>query len=273
MEWRDIECYEGYYQVSNTGLVRAISRTIIFADGRKRNYPEKMLPIKEWFKNGKGYLMVSLTKHHKTKGFSVHRLVANAFIPNPNNYPQVNHKDEDKSNNQVENLEWCSAKYNNRYSNAVRVTQYDKKWNIIKTWECIADAASTLNIPAPDIVLCCTKKSRSAGGFFWCYEDDKSMSNALVLSDNELDRRRELRRIAYYKDIEKSRARARASYHRTKKLKGRRERHKMSQEEIRAYQAEWRKENREKLNKVHREWYQKNREKILSRRREKREDI
>ena len=100
MEWRDIEGYEGYYQVSNTGLVRAISRTIIFADGRKRNYPEKMLPIKEWFKNGKGYLMVSLTKHHKTKGFSVHRLVANAFIPNPNNYPQVNHKDEDKSNNQ-----------------------------------------------------------------------------------------------------------------------------------------------------------------------------
>ena len=62
MEWRDIKGYEGYYQVSDTGLVKAISRIVTFADGRKRNYPEKLLPIKEWFKNGTGYLINIIQK-------------------------------------------------------------------------------------------------------------------------------------------------------------------------------------------------------------------
>lgn len=212
MEWRNIKGYEGYYQVSDTGLVKAISRTVLFADGRRRGYPEKLLPVKEWFKNGKGYLMVSLTKHHKTEKFSVHRLVAEAFIPNPNNYPQVNHKDEDKSNNCVENLEWCDAKYNNQYSNAVKITQYDRQWNAIKTWGCISDAARELGIHAPNIIMCCLKKARSAGGFFWCYESDKSKSNELVLSDEEREQRRKRARKSYYKNIEVKRASARAWY-------------------------------------------------------------
>lgn len=205
MEWRDIKGYEGYYQVSDTGLVKAISRTILFSDGRKRNYPEKLLPIREWFKNGKGYLMVSLTKQHKMERFSVHRLVADAFIPNPNNYPQINHKDENKGNNNVDNLEWCDAKYNNRYSNAKCVVQYDKSWNVVKIWPCIAEAADSLNIPSPNIINCCRKKGKSAGGFFWCYETDKSMSNDIILTDEEREKKRDSCRKRYYKNIERTR--------------------------------------------------------------------
>lgn len=216
MEWRDIKGYEGYYQVSDTGLVRAISRTILFADGRKRNYPERIMPIKEWFENGKGYLMVKLTKHHKTIGFSLHRLVAEAFIPNPQNYPQVNHKDEDKSNNCVENLEWCDAKYNNRYSNSTRIVQYDKNWELVKEWGCIVDASRALDIPAPDIIRCCKKKIRSAGGFFWCYESDKSMSNELVLTDEERERIKENRKRQYWSNPKKYREMALAYYYKRK---------------------------------------------------------
>lgn len=219
MEWRDIKGYEGYYQVSDTGLVRAISRTILFADGRKRSYPEKMMPIKEWFENGKGYLMVKLTKHHKTIGFSLHRLVAEAFIPNPQNYPQVNHKDEDKSNNCVENLEWCDAKYNNRYSHSTCVVQYDKNWNIVKEWECISDASKALNIPAPNITMCCTKKTRSAGGFFWCYKSDKSMSNEVILTDEERERRKENSKRQYWSNPKKFRERALSYYYKRKQRK------------------------------------------------------
>lgn len=216
MEWRDIKDYEGYYQVSDTGVVKAIERTIVFADGRKRKYPEKILPIKEWFKNGNGYLMVSLTKHHKTKGFSVHRLVAEAFLPNPNNLPQVNHKDENKSNNSALNLEWCDQKYNNRYSNAIGVIQYDEYWNIVKVWSCIAEASERLSIPAPNIINCCKKKSRSAGGFYWCYEEDTSKNNELVLTEEERRRRKKYSQRYYCKDIEKARSLARATYHRHK---------------------------------------------------------
>lgn len=248
MEWRDIKGYEGYYQVSNTGLVKAVNRTVIFSDGRKRSYPEKILPAKEWFKNGHGYLMVTLTKHHKMKGFSVHRLVAEAFIPNPNNYPQINHKDKNRSNNKVENLEWCDARYNNRYSNNIRIIQYDNNWNKLKIWPCIIDAAKTLNIPSPNIINCCRKKQKSAGGFFWCYEEDESMSNELILSEEEQKRRREYARSLYYRNVEKSREKARVTYHKHR-------------EEYNTKRKESYHENIEERRAYHREWYHKNKNK------------
>ena len=179
MEWRDIKNFEGYYQVSDTGLVKAVNRIVTFSDGRKRNYPEKLLPIKEWFKNGNKYLMVGLTKHHKTVGFSVHRLVAEAFIPNPNNYPQVNHKDENRTNNNVDNLEWCSAEYNNRYSRAVKILQFNKKGTFIKEWNCIAEAAQYLKIPAPSIIRCCKRQCKSYKGYMWRYSKD-GMPNSIA---------------------------------------------------------------------------------------------
>lgn len=95
--WKDIPGYEGLYQVSNLGRVKS---------------PKG---IKTQSDNGRGYQKVQLYKNNKCKNEYVHRLVALAFVPNPNGLPQVNHKDEDKANNFADNLEWCDNDYNNMY--------------------------------------------------------------------------------------------------------------------------------------------------------------
>lgn len=102
-EWRDIEGYEGLYQVSNEGRVKSLNYN--------KTKKEKILKPT----SNRGYLMVNLHNEGRKKYCQIHRLVANAFIENPNNLPQVNHKDEDKTNNHVENLEWCDSSYNCNY--------------------------------------------------------------------------------------------------------------------------------------------------------------
>lgn len=109
--WKDVVGYEGYYRVSNKGRVKSIDRTVIGQHG-KINLKGKMLSTP---KNEDGYECFGLTRDGKAKGAKVHRVVAEAFIPNPNNYPEINHKDEDKANNVVENIEWCDRKYNMNY--------------------------------------------------------------------------------------------------------------------------------------------------------------
>lgn len=103
-EWKPIVCYEEKYQISNYGQVKSLNY--------RGSGKDKILKLQ---KDTYGYSKVILYKNGKAKTRMVHRLVAEAFIPNPNNLPQINHKDEDKSNNCVDNLEWCSAKYNNSY--------------------------------------------------------------------------------------------------------------------------------------------------------------
>lgn len=98
-EWRAVPGYEGLYEVSNMGNVRNVRRNTLLR-----------LP-----KTNNGYIRIVLSKNGIKTGFQVHRIVAQAFLPNPDNLPQVNHKDEVKSNNCVDNLEWCSAKYNSNY--------------------------------------------------------------------------------------------------------------------------------------------------------------
>ena len=97
-EWKNIIGYEGLYEVSDKGNVRNVRRNTLLR-----------------FSNNQGYIQVYLYKNGIRNGFKVHRLVAQAFIPNPDNLPQVNHKDEDKTNNNVDNLEWCDHKYNVNY--------------------------------------------------------------------------------------------------------------------------------------------------------------
>lgn len=106
--WKDIRGYEGLYQVSNLGRVRSLDRR----DKRNRYWPERVLKsIVGKF----GYASVHLLKDGVTKTAKVHRLVALMFIENPNNYKEVNHKDENKLNNSVDNLEWCTRSYNVTY--------------------------------------------------------------------------------------------------------------------------------------------------------------
>ena len=122
---KPIKGYEGYYEVDQLGRVYSVDRTITVNDNG-RIYDKSLSGGKmKQMVHSKGYKTVSLTKDGKTKQHYVHRLVAEAFIDNPNNLPFINHKDEDKTNNFADNIEWCTNEYNVNYGNG-RVKQARK---------------------------------------------------------------------------------------------------------------------------------------------------
>ena len=174
--WKDIEGYEGHYQVSNLGRVKSLDRVVEHAKGKitKRTLKGSILKTKLVY----GYEYVSLSKDNKLKSYRVHRLVAKAFIPNPNNYPAVNHKDEDRSNNNVSNLEWCTYKYNNEYSGTREkaVNANKKKVRCIETgeiFESTAEAARHYGLKSPsDIAGCCRGTKKSSAGHTWEYIEE-----------------------------------------------------------------------------------------------------
>ena len=110
-EWRDIKGYEGLYQVSNFGRVKSLERVTHFR-GKSRVEPERIMKVT----HRSGYEVLILRKCNARVSKQVHRLVAEAFIPNPHNYPIVNHKDFIRTNNRVDNLEWCTQKHNVQWS-------------------------------------------------------------------------------------------------------------------------------------------------------------
>lgn len=151
--WKEITGYEGIYEVSNCGNVRRIHK-----DKRSSNY--KVLKQD----NLRGYRKVHLYKDGKGKPFQVHRLVAEAFISNPNNLPQVNHKDENTSNNHVENLEWCTLKYNVNYGTGTQrqsisrgkvVLCYNLNMNLLGEYPSTSEASRALSVDQCSIVRCC----------------------------------------------------------------------------------------------------------------------
>lgn len=118
-EWRDVVGYEGYYMVSNLGRIATLSHTVDYTsvyDGVKVKKAFKTKQCLRKLHNGKhGYVECTLRDSKRIKLMKVHRIVAKSFIPNPQKLPSVNHKDEDKTNNKVENLEWCTCEYNVNY--------------------------------------------------------------------------------------------------------------------------------------------------------------
>ena len=164
--WCPIKGYEGLYEVSDQGRVKSLKF------GKER--------IMKNIRNKDGYLSVGLRKNREQKLYLVHRLVAQTFIPNPDNLPEVNHKDEDKINNKVSNLEWCDRKYNQNYGTGIQrmaekksksVLQYTKSGEFVKEWKSGMDVQRNINYSRSDISLCCNGKLKSANGFVWKFKD------------------------------------------------------------------------------------------------------
>lgn len=136
--YKNIKDYEGLYKISNLGNVKSVERTVLCKDGQNKFIYERIISPGN---NGTGYLFVYLWKNNKSKRFYIHQLVAKHFIENPNNYNKVNHKDFNKKNNTVENLEWCTDSQNMAHckGNKVYVIDEDEK-TILNTFNSLTEA-------------------------------------------------------------------------------------------------------------------------------------
>ena len=153
---KDIVGYEGLYAVTSCGKVWSYKRKKFLTPGIN-----------------KGYLYVILCKDGKVKNYRLHRLVAEAYIPNPENLPQVNHKDENKANNCLQNLERCDASYNNNYGTHIDkikkpILQFSLDGEFIREWECASDVGREVQ---SHICKCLKGIRETAGGYHWRYID------------------------------------------------------------------------------------------------------
>lgn len=169
--WKEIAGTDGCYYVSTMGRVYSASRRVQF--GRRERYTEPTLLAPRPKKNG--YLQVQIFGKNR----HIHRLVADAFIPNPLNLPIINHKDENKANNCVENLEWCDQFYNVNYGTAKERMRESamKKFAVINVetgeiFPCPMDAYRATGIHHDGISRACREKERTAGGYHWEYVKD-----------------------------------------------------------------------------------------------------
>ena len=175
--WKDIAGYEGLYQVSNFGNVRSLKY-------RRSNEIRQLTPKC----NNSGRLWVELADNGKRKPMLIHRLVAMAFIPNPNDYPQINHKDENPKNNRVDNLEWCTAEYNLDYYWDRRrgkdgvahprklgklmkmpIIQETLNGDFVRKWDNSRQTKVELGWNDWSIAECCRGNRKTAYGFTWRY--------------------------------------------------------------------------------------------------------
>ena len=174
--WKPIKGYEGLYEVSNLGRIKRLRR-LITNQYNSFYIEEKILKPQ---KNRYGYLYINLYKNGIMKHITIHKLVAEAFLDNPNNLPQVNHKDENKQNNNVENLEFCDCKYNINFGTAIArrsktiskaVVQYTLDGTFVREWPSAMDAEREGGFRSECICMCCKGKIKTHKGFIFLYKN------------------------------------------------------------------------------------------------------
>lgn len=178
--WKDIVGYEGLYQVSDKGRIKSVCSHVRLQNGElMQKKPHILKP-----QNRCGYKCVNLFKDGRSRTFNIHRLVAEAFLPNPYDYSVVNHKDENRSNNNLSNLEWCTHAYNLSYGTAQRrraisqgkvVLQLDVNGTLIKRHLTLMDACRDTGVDFRNISLCCNSKRNTAGGYWWKFEQQQEI--------------------------------------------------------------------------------------------------
>lgn len=178
--WKDIKGYEGYYRISNKGRVWSVERT-----NRGRHFGGHELRPRIDQRNNR--CTVDLRKDGHGSVFVLARLVAQAFVDNPDNLPFVNHKDENPANNRVDNLEWCSHKYNCNYGTRIQrikeaqnmaVRQYTLDGRFVAEYDSMHIAAEAIGADAGHICDCCQGKRSKAYGYFWRYSDEQLYKEA-----------------------------------------------------------------------------------------------
>lgn len=181
--WKDVVGYEGLYQVSNLGRVKSLDKNIKVKIRNQNSVIKRGKILKPNNNNNSGYYKITLSKNGISKVFSVHRLVAETFISNPQNKPCVNHIDGNKLNNDINNLEWTTAKENTIHafkngfcenmikSLSKKVKQYDENFNLLKEWSSFHEIERETGMSATYICRVC-KNQNKAYNFYWRYSNE-----------------------------------------------------------------------------------------------------
>lgn len=174
--WRWVDGYEGLYMVSDRGRVMSVPKRAAKSNGYMVGYEGKLL---QPAKNKKGYLIVGLSRDGELRTKAIHRLVAEAFLQNNDDYPCVNHMDEDKTNNHAENLEWCTFEYNNNYGTrnerisaaTSRAVQMILDGKVVAEYPSARKAHEATGVTPSHVSECCNGKRKTANGFEWSYKE------------------------------------------------------------------------------------------------------